>query len=116
VNFVTAGPYAISAGGSGEIGFVAGHTDGHLVLGGFLPGENGSTFVDLPLPSSPVHFASRARGGRYLIGSGAPAVLRVDGVSGIVANPNVVNLGIYGCANPGVAAAAPPSPTPTSIG
>lgn len=106
VNFPTPGPYALSAGEPGEIGFVAGDSGGQLVLGGFAPGENGSTFVELPLPSSPVHFVARTLLGAYLIGSGGPTLLRVDWVSAMGANPIVAELGIHGCGSPGVRAAA----------
>ncbi len=107
VNFPTAGRVAFTAFEPGELGFVA--TDiasGQLVLGGTVPGENGATFLDLPLPSSPLHFAARSGLGSYLIGTGFPTFVTAHLVDGFVAPASVMRLPDFGCADMLPAAAA----------
>ncbi len=98
VNFPTGERYAFIAGEPGEIGFAAADAGGAaLALGGFVPGENGSSFLTLPIATGPVLFAARSGLGAYLIGTGDPGALYVDHISSFSVGAEVTSLGSFGC-------------------
>ncbi len=97
--------FALSSGEPGEIAFTTTDTGLLNVLGGFEPGQNGSSFIDLPF-SGTAMFLARSPTGAYLTGLGSSneSFLRTAWVSQRIAMPLVNEHGGIGCADAPLAA------------
>jgi hypothetical protein len=96
---------ALSPGVPGEIAYLTSGFDADLDLGSFEPGQNGSSFVDLPLAGVAM-FVARSPAGAFLAGVGTSdaGFLRTAWVSGLPVQPLVTDLGGLGCADAPVVA------------
>lgn len=115
VHFPTAERVAFTPFEPGQLGFVAEDTSSpmsELVLGGTLPGENGSTFVPLGVQAGgALHDAARSALGAYLVVTGFPSFVSAHLIERYAAPPEVIDLGSLGCAE-----VAPPASVSPLVG